>query len=286
VVLQLAEEGVIALDAPVSTWFPGLVPRGDSITVAQLLQHTSGLYDYLEDRTFVNRAYRSGRAYRPREMVEYAAQLPSSFRPGAPGAWDYSSTNYVLLGMIVEQATGRTLTQEMRARIIDPLGLQSTVVAPDEAPAGPQSRGYSRTTDQTNAPMTIVFGTGGVVSTADDMLRFARALFEGQLLQPETMQRMLTFVGGNGQYAMPELEYGLGVMRNRLPVGETPDGQAHPREAGRVLGHIGGFGGFRSALWYGQENGVTVALGMNQAMADPNLLATRVFEAVLDYQER
>jgi peptidoglycan/LPS O-acetylase OafA/YrhL/CubicO group peptidase (beta-lactamase class C family) len=284
VVLQLVEEGVLALDAPVSTWLPGMLPR-DDITVAQLLQHTSGLYDYLEDRNFVNRAYRSARPFAPREMVEYAVQFPLSAKPGAAGSWDYSSTNYVLLGMIVEQATGNTLAEELRSRIITPLALSGTFVTPDEAVEGPASRGYSKTTDQTNAPMSIVFGTAGIVSTADDMRRFANALFGGELLEAQTMVQMQTFVSGKGQYNMPELEYGLGLMRSRLPVGKGLDGVAHPQEASRVLGHIGGFGGFRAALWYGEDNGIIVALGMNQAATDPNILATRVWDTILDYRE-
>jgi peptidoglycan/LPS O-acetylase OafA/YrhL/CubicO group peptidase (beta-lactamase class C family) len=285
VVLQLVEEGVLALDAPVSTWLPGVLPR-DDITVAQLLQHTSGLYDYLEDRNFVNRAYRSGRPFAPREMVEYAVQFPLSATPGAAGSWDYSSTNYVVLGMIVEQVTGNTLAEEMRGRIITPLGLSGTFITPDETVAGPASRGYSKTTDQTNAPMSIVFGTAGIVSTADDVRRFAAALFGGELLEAQTMEQMRTFVSGKGQYNMSELEYGLGLMRTRLPVGKGRDGVAHPQEASRVLGHIGGFGGFRAALWYGEDNGIIVALGMNQAATDPNILATRVWDTVLDYRGR
>jgi peptidoglycan/LPS O-acetylase OafA/YrhL/CubicO group peptidase (beta-lactamase class C family) len=287
VVLQLVEEGKISLDAPVASWFPGLLPNGDKITVGDLLQQTSGLYDYLEDRAFVNRAYKEiNRNWAPRELVEYAAQFPAAFKPGTNGAWDYSSTNYVLLGMIAEQATGSTLGQEMQRRIFEPLELTHTFFVPEQAVAGEQSRGYSNAIDQTNAPMSIVFATANIVSTADDVRRFSEGLFGGQLLDVETLALMETFVNGKGQYNMPALEYGMGVMRNRLPVGPGPNGKARPAEVTTVMGHIGGFGGFRSALWFAPESGITFALGVNQAATDPNKLATRVFDAILTHLGR
>ncbi|HEU4325217.1 MAG TPA: serine hydrolase [Roseiflexaceae bacterium] len=287
VVLQLAQEGKLDLEAPLSTWVPGLVPEAERITVRQLLQHTSGLYDYLEDVNFVNRAYAEPeRLWKPEELVGYAVQFRASFSPGAPGRWDYSSTNYVLLGMIVERVTGNTLAVETRRRIFEPLGLASTYFPPDEAIEGAQSRGYSRQRDQTAISMSFVFGTAHIVSTPSDVRRFGEAVFGGELLEPGFQEQMLQFVSGRGSYNMPELEYGLGVMRNRLPVGPGPDGQARPAEASRVLGHIGGFGGFRSALWHAPESGITVALGVNQASTDPNILATKLFDAILTAQGR
>jgi CubicO group peptidase (beta-lactamase class C family)/peptidoglycan/LPS O-acetylase OafA/YrhL len=286
-ILQLVEDGLIELDAPVATWFPDLLPNADKVTVRHLLSHTSGLYDYLEDRNFVNRAYRQpDRAWAPREMVDYAAGFPAAFRPGAKGAWDYSSTNYVILGMIAEQVTGNSLGQEMRRRIFEPLELKQTFFAPEEPVQGEQAHGYSNAIDQTNAPMSIVFATASIVSTTDDVRRFIEALFDGRVLAPETLDLMKSFVGGKGQYNMPNLEYGLGVMRNRLPVGAGPDGRPRPAEASRVMGHIGGFGGFRAAVWSAPESGITIALGINQAATDPNKLATRVFDAILTHLGR
>ncbi len=278
VVLQLAEEGSIDLDVPIATWLPDEVPDGDVITVRHLLQHTSGLYDYLEDKQLMNRVYRDPeRIWTPHELVEYATEFPS----GALGRWDYSSTNYVLLGMLVEQVTGRTLAQEVRGRIIDPLGLKQTFSTPDEPIQGALAHGYTNTVDQTDAPMTFVFGTGNIVSTAGDLQQFIGALVGGQLLEPDTQAMVYQFVSGRGQYKMPALEYGLGLMHNQLPVGAGPDGQERPAAASTVLGHIGGYGGFRSAVWTAPESGITVALAVNQAGVDPNILATDAFDAIL-----
>lgn len=283
VVLQLVDEGKIALDAPVDTWLPGLVPRGNQITVRNLLQHTSGLYDYLEDRSFVSRAYSEPeRSWDPVELVSYAARFPAAFAPGAEGRWDYSSTNYVILGMIVEKATGNTLASEMRQRIFNPLQLDNTHFTPYEDAGEPMAHGYGRSTDQSAVSMSFAFATANIVSTTKDLQGFARALFGGELLAPETMALLQQFVNGKGQYNMPALAYGLGLMRNELPVGPDADGQKRAPELVTVLGHIGGFGGFRSALWYNPATGVIIALGVNQASTDPNLLATRVYKTVLE----
>src|SRR4028118_1041373 len=100
------------------------------------------------------------------------------------------------------------------------------------------------------------------------------------------MIEMNTFVSGQGQYNMPALEYGLGLMRNQLVVGVGPDGQLRSAETRTVLGHIGGFAGFRSAVWTTPDGSITIALGLNQGAAEPNILAARVFDAVLRNQGR
>jgi D-alanyl-D-alanine carboxypeptidase len=287
VVLQLVEEGKLDLDAPVSTWFPQLVPRARKTTVRNLLNHTTGLYDYLEDKSFLARAFQAPEhRWAPEELVAYAARHPSAFQPGQRGMWDYSSTNYVMLGMVVEQVTGNSLAHEMRQRILNPLELEHTYFPPDEDVPGVQARGYRQNNDQTNISLSFAFATANLVSTVGDVERFGEALFGGRLLKPQTLDVMYTFQDGKGQYNMPKLEYGLGVMRNQLAVGRDAHGQARPALASTVLGHTGGFGGFRSALWHEPASGITIALGMNQGATDPNILATRVMQAILAWQER
>jgi D-alanyl-D-alanine carboxypeptidase len=287
VVLQLMEEGRLSLDSPLSTWFPSLVPSSDAITVRMLLNHTTGLYDFLEDGYFLGKAYQApDYHWPPSELVSYAAQAPSLFSPGAPGAWDYSSTNYVILGMIAEAVTGRPLATEMRERIFQPLGLTQTYFAPDEAVEGVVARGYRNSNDVTAISLSFAFATANLVSTTEDVQRFGAALFGGQLLRPETMEQVYVFQNGKGQYLMPALEYGLGVMRNLLPVGPDASGNPRPAEASTVMGHTGGFGGFRSVLWHEPVSGITIALGENQGATDPNILATKALDAVLRSQGR
>jgi peptidoglycan/LPS O-acetylase OafA/YrhL/CubicO group peptidase (beta-lactamase class C family) len=274
-VLLIAEDGLLSLDDPLSNWVPDLVPDAERISIRHLLQHRTGLYDFLEDRSYVNQAYsQPDRIFAPSELVQYAAQFPPAFPAGAEGAWDYSSTNYVILGMVVEAATGNTLAEEMRARIFEPLGLDSTYFNPDEPVEGPFAAGHFRAAEQRSVAMSFAFATANIVSTAGDVQAFGRALFAGDLLSPESREQLLSFVGGKGQYNMPDLGYGLGVMRNVLPVGRSA-------EVSTVYGHIGGFGGFRSALWHAPESGVTLALGVNQGSTDPNTLAAAILDVAL-----
>jgi D-alanyl-D-alanine carboxypeptidase len=278
VVLQLIEEGTIKLDAPIATWLPDVVPNADTITVRQLLQQTSGLYDYLEDRAFVGQTQREpSREWIPEELVAYATQFPTN----PAGRWDYSSTNYVILGMLVEQVTGQSLAQQMRQRIFEPLGMRQTFFLPQEPIQGTLAHGYTKGTDITGASMSFAFATANIATTAEELQRFGRALFRENLLRPETRDLMFQFVSGRGQYDMPKLEYGLGVMRNQLPINDEVAGQPRSPKAGLVLGHIGGYGGFRAALWYAPESNVVIALSLNQAQVDPNDLATHVLDTVL-----
>ncbi|HEU5087762.1 MAG TPA: serine hydrolase domain-containing protein, partial [Roseiflexaceae bacterium] len=278
VVLQLVEEGKLSLDEPVATWLPDRVPGGERITVQQLLQHTSGLYDYLEDRRLIGEMQRdTSYEWEPQELVDYAARFPQR----AVGRWDYSSTNYVVLGMLVEQVTGRPLAQNVRERIFEPLGMQHAASLPQESAPAMLAHGYSYENDLTTSSMSFAFGTANLAMTAGDLQRFGRALFAGRLLRSETRDMMLQFVSGRGQYDMPDLEYGLGVMRNRLPIGPDPDGNPRPENANVVLGHIGGYGGFRSAVWYAPDSDIVIAVGLNQAQTDPNDLAADVLDRVL-----
>jgi peptidoglycan/LPS O-acetylase OafA/YrhL/CubicO group peptidase (beta-lactamase class C family) len=287
VALQLVEEGALELDAPVERWLPGLLPDGDTITVRHLLQHRSGLYDYLEDRPFVSQAYQQPeRAWAPEELVAYATGFPLLFTPGEQGSWDYSNTNFVVLAMLVEQVTGNTLAAEIRARIAEPLGLEATFSTPPDEVEGPMARGYSEGVDQTDVAMSMAFGTANIVTSMGDMRRFGEALFGGELLEPETLAEMQQFVDGKGRYNMPALAYGLGLMRNRLPLGPGPEDEPRPMALGRVMGHIGGFGGFRAAIWYAPETDILLVVSVNQAATDPNELATLVLDAALQAQGR
>jgi peptidoglycan/LPS O-acetylase OafA/YrhL/CubicO group peptidase (beta-lactamase class C family) len=279
VVLQLVEEGRLTLDDPIATWLPDSVPSGNRITVRQLLQHTTGLYDYLEDRNLIGEMHRNtSYVWEPQELVDYAARFPQR----AIGRWDYSSTNYVVLGMLVERVTGQPLAQQVRQRIFDPLGMRHAAFLPQEPAPDMLARGYSYENDLTASSMSFGFATANLAMTTSDLERFGRALFSEDLLQAETRDIMLAdFVSGRGQYDMPALAYGLGVMRNRLPIGADANGDRRPDATNLVLGHIGGYGGFRSALWYAPDSNVIITIGLNQAQTDPNDLAAAVLDRVL-----
>jgi D-alanyl-D-alanine carboxypeptidase len=286
IILQLAEEGVLSLDDTVEQWMPGLVPDGERITLRHLLNHTSGLYNYLEG-AFVDAFMADhGRLWTQQQLVSYAVSHPPYFAPGEPGRWHYSNTNYVLLGMVVEHATGTSVGQQVRWRILDPLGLHNTSFEPYETAPPGIVHGYVGRNDMSNVNMSIVWAAGGVVSTAEDLGRFAEALFGGQLLQPASLAEMHGFVSVDGSWGAQHLVYGLGLMQDVMSIGPDHTGQPRPYELGLVRGHTGALIGYRSAMWYLPESGITIAVGVNQMYYDANKIVTPVMDAILAYNEQ
>ncbi|NDU75180.1 serine hydrolase [Actinomadura sp. DSM 109109] len=199
VVLQLAGEGRVELDAPVERYLPGVVRGADNdgreITVRQLLQHTSGLPDVLDHLSPLEVLDDPLRHREARELVDIALPHPREFEPGK--GWGYSSTNYILAGMVVESVTGRPYGAEIRRRVIRPLGLHDTFV-PTDSPGipGPNPRGYVRPraelVDITRLNPTVAGAGGGMISSASDLNRFLASLLRGRLLKPAQLREMLT----------------------------------------------------------------------------------------------
>ncbi len=221
VVLQLAGERRLGLSDSVERWLPGLVPNGGAITVRQLLNHTSGLADYApdEDDSFIMRVLADRRrTWDPRELVAIGTAQPPLFPPGA--RWSYSNTGYILLGLIVEAATGNPLETELRERVIAPLRLRATSFDSRARIAGRHAHGYSRVGAPRRFDISVLNQTwagaaGAIVSTVPDVARFHRALLGGRLLRPELLAQMRTTVetGSDAQ------TYGLGLIRSRYPCG-------------------------------------------------------------------
>jgi D-alanyl-D-alanine carboxypeptidase len=286
VILQLAQEGVLSLDDTVQQWMPDLVPNGEHITLRHLLNHTSGISNYLEGG-FVD-AFMSDqqRFWSQQELVTYAVSRPPYFAPGEPGRWRYSNTNYVLLGMVIEHATGTSPAQQVRWRIIEPLGLHNTFFEPYELAEGHKARGYVGSQDMSNINMSIVWSAGGVVSTTEDLGRFTQALFSGQLLTPESMAEMHGFVGVDGSWGSQHLVYGLGMMQDMMGIAPGPDGAPRPHAYALVRGHSGALIGYRTATWYLPETGITIVASVNQMHYDPNKIVTEAMNTVLAHTGR
>jgi D-alanyl-D-alanine carboxypeptidase len=204
VLLQLVGEGRLSLDDTVDKWLPGLVRGhgndGRRITLRQLLQHTSGLPDYIGDVVpdLSTAGYRKNRwtTYTSEQRVAFAMQHPPSFEPGA--GWEYSNTNYVLIGMVIKAATGHSWEHEVRARILRPLRLTQTL-APGDWPflPAPHARNYQQfepggaMTDTTVAYMPFDGDAdGSLISTTADTNRFFKALVQGELLAPAQLAEM------------------------------------------------------------------------------------------------
>ncbi|MGW1200152.1 serine hydrolase domain-containing protein [Streptomyces sp. NPDC002536] len=266
VVLQLEAEHRLALGDTVEHWLPGVVHGnghdGSRITVRQLLNHTSGIYDYTTDPALAAKAF--GRdflrhrfdTYRPRDLVRTAMAHRPVFAPGA--GWSYSNTNYILAGMIIEKATGHSYATEIRRRVIRPLRLHATTV-PGTSPRIPRpvERGYLRLPgeppgtalhDVTAMNPSVAGAAGGMISSVGDLQSFYRALLHGRLLPGRQLGEMLTTV----DTGVREIgRYGLGIDEQRLSCGTT------------VWGHGGGIPGFLSLVNSTRDAGHTAAFSIN-----------------------
>jgi D-alanyl-D-alanine carboxypeptidase len=283
VVLQLVAEGRLSLSDTVDRWLPGILPYGDQVTIRQLLNHTSGVPEYLVEPLLELYGSKQGRfrSWTPQELVALVADQPPLFPPGT--TFSYSNTNYVLAGLIVEAATGRTLGQELKRRIIRPLRLRDTffpVNRPDIP--GRNARGYSLPLgdqgpvldgpllDFTVYNPSLAWAAGNVVSDLGDLARFFRALLGGRLLPPGLLAEMTTTVP-IGQGA----GYGLGLL-----VLQTP--------CGRLIGHDGGIPGFLTIVLSTEGGRRQLGVMVNQFFTTPALdeaysqvvaeLATRLLE--------
>jgi D-alanyl-D-alanine carboxypeptidase len=237
VLLQLEAEHRLSLDDSVEHWLPGLVDGngydGSRITVRQLLNHTSGIYNLamtdLAADEFVGTPFLQHRfdSFTPRRLVEIGIAHKPNFAPGT--GWNYSDTNYVLAGLIVEQVTGRSLAQELAQRITGPLHLKSTYEPTGDDPAihGPHGRGYSKLMvqgdaapfyDVTELNPSFGFGSGDMISTTGDLGTFFRALLRGRLLPPAQQNEMFTVLDPQGGW-IDKSHYGLGVASLDLSCG-------------------------------------------------------------------
>ncbi|WLW54966.1 serine hydrolase domain-containing protein [Streptomyces sp. YU58] len=249
VLLQLEAEERLSLDDSVDEWLPGLVRGnghdGRAITLRQLLNHTSGIYNYTADETF-------GRTYflkdgffehrydtnAPEDLVAVAMAHKPDFAPGT--SWNYSNTNYVLAGLVIEKATGRPYGEEIRRRVIEPLDLNGTSVPGTRVGVPqPSSRAYSKlaetatgpTYDVTKLNPSLAYSAGEIISDSADLNRFYSALLRGRLLPPKQLKEMKTTVPVG---VIPNTGYGLGLMDRELSCGV------------HVWGHGGGIHGSTS----------------------------------------
>ncbi|WP_440105706.1 serine hydrolase domain-containing protein [Streptosporangium sp. H16] len=287
-VLQLVADGEIGLDSAVADYLPRF-KLDRRITVRMLLQHTSGLFnytgEYYDDGTVVPGIPWQGQewvderfhTYQPEELVRLALSKPAKFAPGAN--WSYSNTNYVLAGLLIEKVTGRSYAEEMKRRILRPLGLRGTVV-PGARPGipGPHAHGYHRyqdadqwkVVDVTRQNPSWSFGAGEMISTTRDLHTFFSALQAGRLLPAPLLAEMREpHPRSEGLFG----RYGLGLY-----VQDTGPGCV-----GTVLNHNGGVNGY-GALMYSTPDGsrtLTASITAGDAAIDPAQVFPKALEKLL-----
>ncbi len=272
VVLQLAGEHRLGLDDPIERFLPGEVPNGAAITVRQLLNHTSGLPNHTNAPTFdfSKPAWvESGRwkDYRAQDLVDIANTLPPASAPGA--AWNYSNTNYVLAGMIIEKVTGHPWNEEVERRILRPLGLTHTSM-PVSSPfiPGPHAHGYLQLptgpVDVTLENPSWAGPAGSGISTTADLDRFIAALLGGKLLRPAELAEMQRTTGlGAGK------DYGLGLQR-------------YDTSCGLYWGLTGGIPGYSTAVYGAADGGRQFAVSVNLYDVSDLEAAGKAWQALVD----
>jgi D-alanyl-D-alanine carboxypeptidase len=219
VVLQLVAEGRLDLDRSVESYLPGLLPYGEKITVRNLMQHTSGLYNYMDsfqkpgDR-FLRDRYKH---YEPEDLIAIAAAKPLEFEPGTKFA--YCNTNYFIVGLLIKKITGRSYREEITERVLEPLGLTETTLPGDDPNIpGPHARGYMQIggepVDVTLMNPSEAGCAGEIISTTADLDRFFCALFGGELLHEPEFTEMTTPLPPEMIENLPMgIGYGLGIMK-------------------------------------------------------------------------
>ncbi len=247
-ILQLVEEGKLRLDGTIGEYLPDY-PEGPgrSITIHQLLTHTSGLHNYTAIPRFFPDLSRD--PYRPADFMAVFDSLPLDFEPGSQ--WRYSNSGYFVLGVIIERIGGKPYDVALRERILDPLGLKDTGYdwnAPVvERRADGYTRGFDGDAHAGYIDMSTPFSAGALYSTVEDLYRWDQALTARKLLSPASYARYMTPQAKAG----PGLQYGYGWLIARTDRGAG-------RDSVMTIGHNGGINGFSSCNFMIPDDGIAI----------------------------
>lgn len=264
--LQLVTEGKIGLDDRIEKyfgkepWFERL-PNSKDITVRQLMNHTSGLVRYEFKETFTKALTADPmKVWTPEERLAYLFDEKPPFEAGK--GWDYSDTNYIVLGMIIEKVTGRKFFEEANKRVIKKLKLSDTI--PQEGPvmkgvvqgyAGPNNPFGGKDAMIENGKFVVnpqlEWTGGGYASTSENLARWAKAMYEGKAFDASLLQQMLDGVAA--PMLGRETKYGLGVIIRKT-------------QAGTSYGHSGFFPGYMTDVMYFPEQKIAVAVQVNTSV--------------------
>ena len=265
VVLQLIEEGKLSLDTTLDRFAP-YVPLASQITIRYLLNHTSGLATYSGEAftsVFLNNPKT---VWTPRQLVDLGISQPAYNAPGEKHS--YSNTNYILLGMIIEQLTGNKVEDEVQRRVLVPLALSASsfpLTGTTRIPA-PFSHGYwlldtGGFRDITEIDPSSHWTSGAIISNASELRVWGESLAQGRLLEPEMQKERLTWVQNPND---SNKFYGLGIMKY-----------------GEFLGHDGTMPGYESLVYYlPSRNATFVVLANTMGVRPPP--QEEIFKAVVE----
>lgn len=280
--LLLAEEGEVDLDAGVGTYLPWLVDYPNipgTITLRQLLAHRSGIRNYTSNPNFGAVLFSDpAHLFTPDEILAFVGT--PLFAPGTQ--WSYSNTNYYLAGLVIEAVTGVSAAEAFAARFAGPMGLAHTRFGWEPVPEGQQwAHGWATvsgggsidlTTMSPNSNFSAAYTAGGLVSTAEESARWARVLWGGDVLSPASFAQMTTlsafqntFPGGR------TYGYGLGVFA--LILGDTP-----------VWAHSGRIAGYMGSMAYDPTRDVSIAVLANRnGSGNPDAMLAELHAVVVQH---
>ena len=264
--LQLVKEGKIGLDDKIEKylgsepWFSRL-PNARDITIRQLMNHTSGLVRYEFKEQFTkDLTANPEKFWKPAELVAYLLDEKAPFEAGK--GWDYSDTNFIVLGMIIEKVTGKRFYDESNRRLIKPLKLTGTI--PQDGPRlDGVVQGYAGANNPFGGKDAMIeqgkfvinpqfeWTGGGYASTAHDLARWAKMIYEGKAFSADLLPQVLD--GVPAPMLGRESKYGLGVIIRQTPVGVA-------------YGHSGFFPGYMTDMMYFPDHKVAVAVQVNTSV--------------------
>jgi CubicO group peptidase (beta-lactamase class C family) len=250
-VLQLVEQGKIRLQDSIQKYIKDFPSKGYTITIENLLTHTSGIKDYLSE---ISNPSKQKETYTPEEGVDYIKDEPLNFKPGSN--YRYSNSNFYLLGYIIEIVTGETFEKYLQENVLDKAGLKNTFYIDSEKHIPNVAQGYSKFDGKiekaTLQPIDILYSAGGLISNVDDIYKWHRALYSQQLIKKETLEKAIT------PYKFPDgtfSQYACGWFVKNI-------------DGSKTIEHSGSTDGFQSDEIYLPDESVFVVALYNCYEAD------------------
>jgi CubicO group peptidase (beta-lactamase class C family) len=254
-ILLLQQDGKLSLSDPIAAHLPDAPAAWSKVTIFQLLHHVSGIPDFTEDPRF---PVWSASPRTPKEILALVADKPLDFPTGSK--FVYSNTNYEILGAIIEKVSGKTYAEMLSSRLLGPLGLKDTGLDADDLILPHRALGYRREGEgwvyAHSESLSVPWAAGAMYSTTGDLARWARALYGGKVLGPESLKQMTT--PGLGAYAM-------GLI-------------ASSQAGGPLIWHNGGIEGFHSYLGWRPQSRVTVVVLANDQGSPDEVIAGKLID--------
>ncbi|MGD6956669.1 serine hydrolase domain-containing protein [Rossellomorea aquimaris] len=277
-ILKMKDEGIVSLEQTVDSFLPGILKDGTHITVRQLLQHRSGLKDYIwmdvAGTKCIQHAVSSLHdEFPPQSLIRLIATNDLEFEPGTE--FNYSNSGYILLGMIAEKLSGKSIEFLFDQWIIQPLQLKRTYFPSTNDLRKPFATGYSRATPDltdlsdeiseiTNLNVSIIWTAGALVSNPIEVQTFVKALLKGKLLSEESMNDMMQFLEADD----PKHSYGLGLHQYTFDDGR------------QAIGHQGGIHGYESVTLYYPDCEMFLTVIVNQMPVRVVAIADQLFREI------